>query len=477
MVLMFGRVGRLAMVLGLVLAATGAGVGVVSASVTTRVSTLAVAAPACVRAVDHGAVPDDGLDDRDALQRAITAAQDGPGCLELAAGRFHATRRPGGSDSIGSLRITEPLTVRGAGVGVGVTVLAMLGSGTCPGCSAPQDWILVEIAGGASGVAVSDLSLDGSQRSNTGEQTHLLQLTGPTRDVLVERLAFTLPTMGASTGGDCVRLLGALGTAPALVVNTTIRDVVGLDCDRSFVSLQRGVQGLVVERGESVRVGDQAIDFEPTGGTGCETLVRDVQLRRLTLRTGRSSGATVTVAGKGCKVVRGVTLTDSVVEDGGVFVLNAHDVTLSRLHLRSVPGSAQAPVLARERIVNLRVLDSVVERVAASGPGAAVRVSGQDTARPTDVLLSGVRVPSATPEPLIHTTNLARLSIVDAELVHRGAPVANAAVHVSAVPATPAESPTLTDTAVCGALAGVITTAGQVGQPVLVRVTGPSDCP
>jgi hypothetical protein len=466
---MFARSGRLCVALVLVVAGGGVGVGAVSAA----------PAPSCVRAADHGALPDDGVDDRAQLQNAIDAAQDGPGCLELAAGRFHATRRPGGTDAIGSLRITEALSVRGAGAGV--TVLAMLGSGTCPGCAGPQDWILLEIAGGATGVSVSGLSLDGSERTRTGEQTHLLQLTGPTRDVLVEHVAFTLPTMGRATGGDCVRLLGALGANPALVRDTTIREVRGLDCDRSFVSLQRGVDGLLVERSESVRVGDQAIDFEPTGGANCETLVRDVLMRQLTLRTGKTEGATVTIAGERCRIVDDVTLTDSVVEDGGVFVLNAHNVTLSRLHLRSVPAvrpdePTPAPLLARERIVNLRVLDSVIERVAASGPGAVVRISGQDEFRPTDMLLSGVRVVSATREPMIQATNLARLVIVDAELVHQGPAVDNAAVHVSAVPATPAESPRLTDTTVCGPLTEVITTRGQVGEPVLVRVTGPSPC-
>lgn len=468
--LMSARGGRLAVALVLVLAGCGVGTGAASAA----------AQPSCVRAVDHGAIPGDGIDDREQLQNAINAAQDGPGCLELAAGRFHATRRPGGVDAIGSLKITRALSVRGAGEGV--TVLAMLGSGTCPECSKPQDWILLEITGGATGVSVSGLSLDGSQRTRTGEQTHLLQLTGPTQGVLIEHVAFTLPVMGRATGGDCIRLLGALGEQPALVRDTTIRDVRGLDCDRSFVSVQRGLDGLLIERSESVLVGDQAIDFEPTGGANCQPLLRNVVMRQLTLRTGNTTGATVTIAGERCKVVDGITLTDSVIEDGGVFILNAHNVTLSRLRLRSVPGTveepAPAPVLARERIVNLRILDSVIERVAESAPGAAIRISGQGTARPTDALLSGVRVLSATPQPLIHTTNLARLAIVDAELVYQGPPVDNAAVHVAAEPATPAESPHLTDTTVCGPLAGVITTGGQVGEPVLERVTGPlPSCP
>jgi hypothetical protein len=152
--------------------------------------------------------------------------------------------------------------------------------------------------------------------------------------------------------------------------------------------------------------------------------------------------------------------------------------SVSRAPVDYLSGDTRAPGLARERIVNLRILDSVIERVAGSGPGAAIRISGQDAFRPTDALLSGVRVVSASPEPLIQTTNLARLAIADAELVYQGPPVATAAVHVAAEAATPAESPRLTDTTVCGPLAAVITTRGSVGAPVLVRVTGPTPtCP
>jgi hypothetical protein len=457
------RRGRVCLALMLVLAGCGMSLGDSSA---------AAVASACVRAADHGAIPNDGIDDRDQLQAAINTAQAGPRCLELGTGRFHATRRPGGTEGIGSLKITGPLSVRGDGEGV--TVLAMLGSGTCSGCPGPKNWNLLEITG-ATDVSVSGLTLDGSQRSQTGEQTHLLQLTGPTQHVVIEHVTFNLPIIAGMQGGDCIRLLGK---RTALVRDTTVRDTLGVFCDRSFVSLQRGLDGLVIERSESVRVGDQAIDFEPTGGVNCETILRNVLMRQLTLRKADTTGATVTIAGGNCAIVDSVTLTDSVVEDGNVFILNAHNVTLSQLHLRSVPGSPQVPVLARERIVNLRILDSVIERGADSGPGPAIQIAGADTFRPTDALLSGVRVVSQTPEPLIQTKNLARLVIDDADLIYQGPPVDNAAVHVSADPATPAESPRLEDTTVCGPLASVITTSRNVGEPVLVNVTGPlPSCP
>lgn len=426
----------------------------------------------CTRAADFGAVPNDGLDDRAALQAAIDAAQNGPRCLDLAAGTFHATRKPTpGAASIPSLRVTGTLALRGAGEGPGGTVLAMLGSGTLPGATVPSDWRLLDIAAGASGVLVSGLAFDGSQRVGTGEQTHLVQLTGPTTGVVIEHVRFRLPPLGGNTGGDCVRLLG---TPTEWVRDTTIRNAVGEDCDRSFVGVQRGVDGLVVERSESVRVGDQAIDFEPTGGAGfnCQPIVKNVLMRNLVLRRAATQGLTVAIGGDGCAVADTVTLTDSIVEDGPVSILDAVNVTLSRLHLRGLDGSSAPTVLARKRIVNLRVLDCVLERGAGSGPGTAIQISGQSGADPTDALLSGVRINQASAGPLIRAERLARLIVTGSELTYTGAPTTDPAIVVRGFADAPAEAPVVVDTRVVGPLGPVVLMGGVFrGDPVLVRVT------
>jgi hypothetical protein len=426
----------------------------------------AAAPTTCTRAEDFGAVPNDGQDDRVQLQAAIDAAQAGSGCLELGPGTFHATRKPtAGVASIPSLRISRPLVFRGAGQGV--TTLAMLG----PSVNS-ADWWLLNVTGTAD-VTITGLTLDGSQRTNTSEQTHLLQLIGPTEHVVVDHVTFNLPVIGPSTGGDCIRLLG---TATDWVRDTTIRDTLGVDCDRSFVGLQRGVDGLVIERSESVKVGDQAIDFEPTGGEAfnCQPVIKNVLMRALTLRRAATQGLTVTIHGAGCAVAQNVTLTDSIVEDGTVSVLDAADVTLSRLHLRSQPGNEEATVLARKRVVNLRILDSVIDRLAESGTGAAIRVGNQSGAYPQDVLVSGVRVEQATPGALVATVGLKRLVIVNSQLVYTGPPVANPAVVVCGDATQPAEQPVLIDTTIQGALGGAVTMCGQfTGPPVLIRVTGP----
>jgi hypothetical protein len=441
----------------------------------TAAGAAATAAAPCLRAEDFGAVANDAGDDRDALQAAIDAAQAGPRCLDLGAGTFRATRRQTpGAASIASLRITGGLALRGAGRGA--TVLAMAGPGTCSGCQSfpnPTDWRLVDVTG-ATGVSIADLTFDGSARTATNEQTHLLQLNGPTEHVVVERADFRLPVIGPNAGGDCIRLIGS---ATAWVRDTTIRDVTGLDCDRSFVGLQRGLDGVVIERSTSVRVGDQAIDFEPTGGSAfaCQPIIRNVLMRQLVLRRATDRGVTVSIAGDGCAVTRGVLLTDSVVDDGGVFLADTQDVTLSGLTLRGLPTNAVPTVRASKRLVNFRILDSVIERAAAGpDPSLALSINGQNGANPTDALLSGVTVRQAAPGPLVRTEELARLVIVGSRFDYTGPPTTAAAVHVSGRGLQAVEPPVLVDTTVTGPLAAAARVAGQVnGTPVLVRVTGP----
>ncbi|HEX6685795.1 MAG TPA: hypothetical protein VF062_23670 [Candidatus Limnocylindrales bacterium] len=413
-----------------------------------------------------------------ALQAAIDAAQAGPRCLVLGAGTFHATRKQtAGTASIPSLRISSTLAVRGEGRNM--TALALLGPGSCSGCSnfpAPAPWQLLAIGNGttsATGVSVRDLTLDGSQRTNTGEQTHLLQLNGPTQDTVIEDVSFRLPVIGPSAGGDCIRFVG---TPTLWVRDTTIRNTKGIDCDRSFVSVQRGVDGLVVESSESVKVGDQAIDFEPTGGPAfeCQPIVKNVLMRDLTLRRGTTAGVTVAIFGDGCAVAQNVTLTDSVIDDGGVLIVDVRDVTLSRLHLRNPGGTGAPTVHAFKRVVNLRILDTVIERLAGTGTGNALKVNAQSGAYPTDVLLSGVRVEQATPGTLVHGANLAKLYIINSQLVYTGPAGTDHAVVVTGDTTQPAESPVLVDTSVQGSLAGAVKVGGVFnGPPVLVRVTGP----
>jgi hypothetical protein len=423
--------------------------------------TVALLSGGCVHVHAHGAIPDDGIDDREALQAAIDAAQSGSGCLDIGVGKYHATRSP---VSIASLHITAPLVIRG--VGRDETTIAMLGSGTLPGASGPANWRLLELGGASVGSTISDLALDGSQRIETGEQTHLVQVTGPARSTTIERVKMTLPVIGPSAGGDCMRFLGEVDS---WVSGINVRDVLA-ECDRSFIAIQRGVEDVVVERVETTSVGDQVIDFEPTGTLfGCTPSVRRVTVRNSILRRGQplADGLVVAISGNGCSVTEHVDVIDSVVDGGGIHVIDAHDVYLGGLHVKSLG----IPLLARKRIVRLRVVHSTLEKLPGGTAGPVVGVYHQSGVAPTDVSLIGVGLVTHDDYTPLDTQSLLSLVVAGSSIEFAGATGGYFYAVKARGIAGPSGAPVVVDSAVVGPVAGVATMAGLTdgGSPVVVR--------
>lgn len=327
-------------------------------------SVRALEAPGCTSPRDFGAVPDDGADDREAIQRAIDSGAD---CVRID-GTYHVTRRPQlGSLGIGSLQIRRPLRLEGDGV------ISMLGSG------AHRDWYLIQVA--AADVTISGITLSGRERTETEEQTHLIHASPGTSRLTIEDVAFDFPPIGPSSGGDCIRLLGNLG---APVTDTTVRDIVGAVCDRSLIGVQRGVFGLLVDHVESAIVGDQVLDIEPSGGPAyaCAPIVRDVVISDSILRRGVGGGLAVAIQGDGCALTTGVRISDSVI-DGGILATDVGTLTIERTLVRAV---GTLPLHVFKRALDVRVIDSRLERF---GPGAVFHAHDQNGFAPTRVIVIG----------------------------------------------------------------------------------------
>ena len=423
----------------------------------------------CIYPEGFGAVVDDGVDDRAQVQAAIDDAVKRGTCVHLSKGTYHISHIPVvGAANASSLRVTGDVTI--LGVGRGQTKLAMLGSAVVPGRTAPSDWWLIGVF---APLRLSNLTLDGSARTGTGEQTHLLQIGEGAHDVVVENVDFNLPSLAAgSSGGDCVRVVGS---SAKWVSRVTIRDSVGLSCDRSFIAVQRGVEDLTVERSESINVGDQAVDMEPTGGSGfMGPCVRRVVLRDSVFRRGpRAQGAfTVAIGGDGPAIAHDVKLVNSVVEDGGVYIIDASDVTLQGLHLVNQLGRGEPTILARKRVIGLRVYDSIVERLVGSVVGPVVKVHEQNGQRPTDVTMSNVTVRSAVPGGLVYAESLASLVVVGSRFEYTGPPTDGYAIKNRGV-SFQAGAPVLADTVVSGQLGGLVQLVGLTDgtRPSVVRTT------
>lgn len=186
-----------------------------------------------------------------------------------------------------------------------------------------HDWWVFEVTGAEH--ALRDFSIDGSNPGPTDEQTHLIQVVGPARDITLEALTLEIRAQPGPRAGDCIRMMGDAG---ATVERVSISDVVGTSCARSFIAFQRYVSQVVVERVSSREVGGQAIDMEPTGAGA----IHDVAIRHSHFQRGRIArgGWTVALAGAPDVIATDLLLADSEVEDGGVAVYNARHVEVRR---------------------------------------------------------------------------------------------------------------------------------------------------
>lgn len=360
----------------------------------------------CTRPV--GAIPDDGLDDRVALQAAIDAATSstGPGCLDLPEGVYHASASAQG---YASLIVRAPLVMRGPGT------LAMLGPARTGDSGKPGDWVLLEVQG--NDVTIEGVSFDGSARTITGEQTHLLQIKGPSSHVTVRSGRFNLPP-GLTEAGDCIRLMGEF--------HERVRDVVLTDlympaCFRSGVALQRGVENVTIYMLETVWVGDQAIDVEPTGNAafGCAPIVSGLSIYNSVLRRSVDRGITVAIAGDQCATTDDVKIKNTIIEDGGIDLIDVGKVILSGLRLENAPGwDAQPTLLARGYVGSLTVHDSVILRSPHERPHPVIQVSALGGRKPSSVHLSKLLIMQATRAAGIRVEGLGSLTMRDSVMVY-----------------------------------------------------------
>lgn len=418
---------------------------------------------ACVEPAGYGAHPDDGRDDRSGLQAAINAAagEGGPGCVQLAPGRYDLTWRDG-PDFAYSLLVPG---VEIAGAGRDATTLAMLGSAGGAG------WRFLSITG--TGAYLHDLRVDGAARTNTSEQTHLIQLWAPTADTQLERLDLFLPELGPSSGGDCIKLQGG-GDNVLKVRRTVIRDVKGVECDRSFVSIQRGVEQTVIENAETIVVGDQAIDLEPSvpPSWNCDPAIRDLTVRNSRLMRGSQTEAyTVALGGEGCNLAEGVTIANTIIGDGALSMIDVRDVLLSGLTLRN-QASAQEPTLkVMKRAVNVRVVNCSIERVDGSPAGNAVEITHASGASPTDVTLDGTTVVQRSAGTPIEALSLRALVLRGGSCAYAGpAPAPPSCVLARGIEQA-VGAPVLVDYVWSGTTQAARATGLADGPPVLVRVT------
>jgi hypothetical protein len=225
-------------------------------------------------------------------------------------------------------------------------------------------------------------------------------------------------------GGDCVRLLGGAGSA---VRDVTLRHLRGKHCDRSFIGIQRGVYQVLIDNVTSEVVGDQSIDFEPTGGVD----LSDITIVNSHLARGVESqgGYTVALGGNGSATAKRITLAHTTVADGGVHVIDTEGVTLEDVTIEGKAKAASDPVLhVRKRTVGMRIINTRVRRPLAMGTGVVLSIHHQSGAAPSDVRLDEVVLEQHTNAVIVDIMSLGSFTMQNSTLVYAGTPGVRVAV-------------------------------------------------
>lgn len=419
---------------------------------------------------DFGAVVDDQQDDRANVQAAIDAActNHKPVCLPIGGLRIERNLVASGANAIPSLVVEcDSVTITGLGDG---SLLEMAGTGMRAGSWGPGDWTLIAVR--ARGTQLLDFRIDGGGRTNTGEQTHLVQLQEGATDTLVERVTTALPILtppagavkcmpdqseadyltrmchvdgsgdrlckdlsgapkcippepgttgtwnvaGWYSGGDCFRMLGSDNPANgnvAPIERSTFRDVHALDCDRSCWGVQRAVYDTLLDNDTCLKVGDQAIDQEPTGvGT----------IRRFVVRGGKYNGK-ITLTGNGPNLDGWASnLLDSVTINGPIFAYQAADTELRNLVVTATDEAAVGVIKDGE---SFKIEGGRYTR-SGTVTGPVVSFTAHSGRWPTDAYIGGgARLVQLGEGPVLRGDPLVGLDVDGAILECKG-PAANA---------------------------------------------------
>lgn len=280
----------------------------------------------CYDPARYGAIPDDGLDDRLAAQKAIAAAAVGGGRVCFGAGRWTLTRAAAGSyNRFAALSIHSPhIEIQGAGPG---TILEVVGN---QGQAAL--WVIA-VDPGAQDIAIRDLTIDTSDTWNTSEQFHAIEVgsgvgTGLVEDVRIDHVIFNHP--GSSDGtrkGDCLRFVG--NTPASAVRRVTVIGATFTVCARSGIAIQRNTYDVVIQGNQFTHSSDQDIDSEPSGGVndlnGSISIIGNVFHDDPAIAQGDWS---VTIGGIGGPMAR-VIVANNIFEGRGLSFYRASDVTIA----------------------------------------------------------------------------------------------------------------------------------------------------
>lgn len=369
---------------------------------------------------------------REDLQAAINGAT---GPLQLEAGVYEIDMPPGVAGHRRPYAALDLGNVALQGVGPD-TILRFVGD------AGMADWYGIAVTGGR----VADLTIDTSALTGTSEQTHAIQIAGPSSGARIERVVFHHPARGTMKGGDGVRLLGY---ANAIVNDVRISGCTFV-CDRSGVAAHSGAHNLTIEDCDFIDVGDQDIDGEGSGSHRDWVIARN----RFRLSTTPQGDFAIQL-----HLIDGARVTDNRFHGRGVFVLSGCRVEFDgNTIIRATAASGVGAIEIDKASAGVHIHHNTIVRMASAGAGFVIRCMPRDTSSPSNVTIDRNTLVQLASGDVINATGVVGL-VATRNTVVSGTQLSAAnsyGIALQGSPTTRTDSIAVEDNAWLGPLAGCV---------------------
>jgi hypothetical protein len=369
----------------------------------------------CADVTAFGATPDDGTDDRAAIQAAIDAAlASGPpaSCTGgrcsravcFPAGSFHIDRHPSPTEHA-SIRIENTTDLSFFGVGPS-SMLVMQTAGSTGHCTSQTSlvgaWFGFHFLNGVRGIRFRDLTMKAGLIDVFNEQTIFVLLGKEVVAAGVDDVSFQNVHFEDSCG-DALYMIGGPGA-------TATSDVRVLD-SRFVGSLRRNIVAKTgVNRAQYIgnyfESHSHAINYDITPGVSAGAIVAD----NLFVKTSSVSGA----AHLAFIATRDLVVRNNVLIHGGIAGVNLSGKTTiaNNIVIGSPNITFQDPdLLFKKNIVDLHVTGNLLARTS-SAPGPVLSVAYQDTA-PKSASIRNNAIIQSTDSTAIHLHAVKAVEVID----------------------------------------------------------------
>ncbi|HEX5608873.1 MAG TPA: right-handed parallel beta-helix repeat-containing protein [Solirubrobacterales bacterium] len=311
------------------------------------------------------AIPNDGADDRAAIQEALTTQR----CAHLPAGVY----------DIDSIQPRPParrpfMMLEAAGAelfGDGpATVLSFRGAvGT-------QDWEGIRMS--TAGSKLHDLAITTAGLTDTIEQTHAVRVLGPATETEIARVSFDHPIRVGEKSGDCIQVVGVSDGRE--VTGVRIHDNDFLECDRSGVAVHSGTTQLQIVDNQFGAIGNTDLDFEGTGDTS-DVLIKG---NTFTLSPGPHGLGALQM-----QLIDRARVTENVFEGRGVEVFQSDDAEIDHNTITLRQTTAAAAIAVNGDSARTRIHDNVIRRDPSAGAGPLIAAAPRSAGVPDHLEVEG----------------------------------------------------------------------------------------